>query len=642
MAGRQRTFDLVPTTLRRTSLKPPMTSKAAKKAYLQAQNGPRISRAEQRRRDAEELERQRKEYEKERAAARAKAAREKKTAKANAERESRKKMGLPEPSKFVRASQPTISMFVKTGNKRTWQEMGSVAEDSDETVCEEGTKRNDEAQPSAKQRAVDCDSEDEFGDFPSLSQSDLFEKINSSMLSAGKNTRVPTPPNQADQLSNQHGNRNTSRMTPTKAPTASDKTNNQTVPSSGQYLEKTSSQKCRPQYSSRQCSQELPKQSWSQGDDEFLLNDLQFMADMASTQLLSEVAEATTRSDELPPVLSPQQISIPMVAESKLSSFPTGGRQSVNSPICQISPKVPTTGCLHEGRLVSAPPPTRCLENTSANCQEGRIHKLLLPPRSVLQGHSASLPPPLTTRTDRTVTTQKSGLPKFPSRRPVLQERSINVPPPRATKAIYIAHSPNMPRAIPRNRGSCQNSTEMNSITPPQVPPSGTQAFLQNNFDDFYPSPSQQIRELMEDIDDLPSNTQIAKELTPCKPALTDPFMDLFSTQDFALSPEDLTEITTPGHASCHRGKQEAPPPPHGKPRFFEEKDDDLLHAALHESKALAAAAAEKIHKFQPPVKEPAGGAGRARRTLRRVQSAASDYGDDEFRGCSQELLALC
>lgn len=173
MAGRQRTFDLVPTTLAMpTGPIAPMTSKAAKKAYQKAQRGPRMSAAERRRAEAAELAAQKKEFERDKNAAKAKAAREKKAAKAQAERETRRKMGLPEPSKFVRASQPTISRFVRSGSKRNWEELDDITEDSDGTV-----------QSSPKPVPGNDDSDDEFGQFPSLSQSSILEELDSSLVS---------------------------------------------------------------------------------------------------------------------------------------------------------------------------------------------------------------------------------------------------------------------------------------------------------------------------------------------------------------------------------------------------------------------------------------------------------------------------
>jgi phage-related minor tail protein len=121
MASRQRTFDLIPTSLARSNgQKPPMTSKAAKKAHQLATRGPKVSRAEQRRRDAEELAQQKKEFEREKAAAKAKAVREKKAAKEQADRELRKKNGIPEPSRFEQVNPPYPDSCRQVTNAYGW------------------------------------------------------------------------------------------------------------------------------------------------------------------------------------------------------------------------------------------------------------------------------------------------------------------------------------------------------------------------------------------------------------------------------------------------------------------------------------------------------------------------------------------
>jgi len=180
MPTRQDTFKLVPATLvNKTAPRPPMTSKAAKKAYREANKLPKISKAEQRRIDAAEIARQKKEYEKEKAAAKAKIAREKKLKKEAEERAKRKELGLPEPSRFVRPSQPTIKTFVKSagGQKRSWEEMNSKEEDdADITVkCDndKGQLKELVEKPASRMAVKQVDEDDEFGDFPSLSQADL-------------------------------------------------------------------------------------------------------------------------------------------------------------------------------------------------------------------------------------------------------------------------------------------------------------------------------------------------------------------------------------------------------------------------------------------------------------------------------------
>lgn len=604
MAGRQRTFELIPTTLVKSHGNQPtcMTSKQVKKAYQQANRGPRISRAEQRRRDAEELERQKKEYERERAAAKAKAAREKKAAKEHAEKEARRKMGLPEPSRFVRASQPTISKFIRGGNngKRSWQEMkmDTVVEDSDGTLSDTELGEKDEAQPPAK-RVVAEDSEDEFGDFPSLSQSGLLEKIESSMVSmkdggAGSAAAVAERPLQP----------------PCREP-----------------------------------SQELPARK--SPEDEYPLDNSQVIAQMVNNQLLSEAVEAVRRPD--------------------------GAELSELSP-----PKQPI--------LTPRPP------------KKPEFQTMPIPRQSAPKQSPAKLPNqlvsmPMATRNGNI----KFAKPAVVSRQ-VLQEVSINMPPPLANfkdkKVITFVPPPPKPRMLSQNTAKPNNRPRYN------IPPSATQVFLENHLDDFFPSPTQEIRELLSDVDDLPSNTQIARELSPespkellnsfplnkqfsrglsLKPIIEEnQFDDLICTQDLILSSQELLEITTPSRpppkpiAEPEFTKEK--PISRAKPRFFEEKEDDILHAVLQESKTTAARPQAPIPQFREakhpffeekeddllaaaiheskmiaarnesvevPLKE-ANGNEKKERTLKRgISSASTDYGEDEFSWVEWGSLGL-
>ncbi|KAF4637659.1 hypothetical protein G7Y89_g433 [Cudoniella acicularis] len=289
MAGRQRTFDLIPMTLVNSDgPRRPMTSKQAKKAYQQKNKGPRVSQTEQRRRDAEELAQQKLEYEKERAAAKAKAAREKKAAKAEAERQARKKMGLPEPSKFVRASQPTISRFVKTSSKRTWQEMEDVAENTETALDEETEVLKETIPPCAKRVATDVDSGDEFGEFPSLSQTDILEKIDSSAVSINGNTSNSAAPLEETQKGSD------CEFGEFPSPSQSDLVETKS---------KTNEEVYTPSPEKKNQSPTSPPPRSLHGllegeidDGEFLFDDLTIFADMAATQLLSEAADAETKS----------------------------------------------------------------------------------------------------------------------------------------------------------------------------------------------------------------------------------------------------------------------------------------------------------------------------------------------------------
>jgi hypothetical protein len=580
-----------------------MTSKQVKKAYQQANRGPRISRAEQRRRDAEELERQKKEYEREKAAAKAKAAREKKAVKENAEKEARRKMGVPEPSRFVGASQPTISKFVRNGNtgKRSWQEMkmDTLVEDSDATLSDTGFEGKDDAQPPTKRVTTEDDSEDEFGEFPSLSQSDLLEKIDSSMASMrGSGSGAGSPA----------------------------------------VVVKRAAE---PPY--REVSQELPARKSSKG--KYPLDDSQDFAAMATTQLLSEAAEAAQRSDGAAPT------ELPILKQPSPKPLPPDKAELLGMPASKniVSKSVPTK---KPNQPVSRPSVSN-------------------------RNHSRPAMPVVVSR-------------------PALQEASANMPPPpvplKEKNAISFAPSPLKPKLLLQNNAKTDNISRYNIL------PSATQVFLENYVDDFFPSPTQEMRELISVADELPSNTQIARELSPERPAeiishlphykpLTrastlrpiaeeNSFDDLICTQDLILSSQELLEITTPSRAKSDivLETEKEKPVPKSKARFFEEKEDDILHAVLHDSKTAAArprvlapqarerkrpffeekeddllaaaihesrVMAEKQEAVKVPLKE-ANRIERKARTLKRgISSASTDYGEDEFSGGEWESLGL-
>lgn len=509
----QRTFDLIPTTL--VSTNGPtraMTSKAAKKAYAKRNQGPKISKAEQRRLEKEELDKQKREYERERAAARAKIAREKKAEKTEAVRQERKRKGLPEPNKFVRPSQPTISMFVRRDNKRSWETMDVLPEEeSDATICD------DEIDDPQKKRAKvtsDHDTEDEFGEFPSFSQSDFPE-----ILAKLDSSSIPTGMSQAvDEKFEDH--ESGSPELPTKI------------------------------------SVSLDQDQYSQDED--------FLADMATTQLLSESADAAMREN-----------------------FDSSTVPIIDTLISQVD-----------------------------------IPRTINQPTKVVAANNHSNP-------------------KLSNTAPsALKERSVNLGPrvapmSKAAKSITFAPSPFKDRITP------------SMVHKAMLPPSATQAFLENHLDDFFPSPSQEVRELLEDIDDydLPSNTQIAKELSPIRAEEEDMFGNMFCTQDLVLSSQDLLEIITPSRPPAKvTSKKDCPPPPplplpqvKQRRRFFEEKEEDLIHAAIQESIHDTRLLAHWEESVETTVEAPL----KQQRTFMRVAStsAMTDYGEDEIN--DEELLAF-
>ncbi|KAI1770451.1 hypothetical protein F4818DRAFT_263184 [Hypoxylon cercidicola] len=162
MAPGQNTFSIIPnapcainagldSSESRAAVRP-MTTKQARKAYQKKNTGPKLSKAEQRRRDLFEQDRIRKEFEKERNQARARAARDKKKEKEEKERAERKKKGLPLVD--VHPSQDTIAWFVR-GDRRKQETAASPvtagADDSDSGTL----SAQDEPEPPPKKQKTE-------------------------------------------------------------------------------------------------------------------------------------------------------------------------------------------------------------------------------------------------------------------------------------------------------------------------------------------------------------------------------------------------------------------------------------------------------------------------------------------------------
>jgi hypothetical protein len=594
---RQRTFELVPTSLVKSGgPKPPMTSKAAKKAYQKANRGPRISRAEQRRLQQEELDRQKKEWAREQAAAKAKAARMKKAEKENAEKEARKKMGLPEPSKYVRASQPTISRFVRNGGKRKWEEVDNIAEDSEGTACDADTVDKDE--PPPKRVAQDNDSDDEFGDFPALSQMDLLEKI-------------------------------AKPITPIKGVSAG-----QRSPASKANLP--------PELRDPESSQELPVRKSS--NNEYPLEDSQAFADMANTQLLSEAAEAASKSDSIEP---PAVLRVQNPSQNNSKPEPKGIVEykkppSINSRnISHMSPPSIRPAPRVRKPIPFVPPPRN--------------------PRFLLRNSARARPYSDVPAPSTQAFLENSIEDFFPS--PSQEVRELledNEDPPAKPHIIQAPNPPKLPKNINEDylfddlistQDLILSPQDLQEITTPSRAPlskpihgppkphlSYPASRVGNPLNDFrppLPAPP---------LESKPPNQP--KSYPP--PPVTREFKTTIAPKPYLQPPpaRDLKSLDQPKIQAPSPAPREpkppagpkahlSPAPPREKSRFFEEKEEDLLQAAIHESKMLAAQ--QEVQNV--PLN---GSPEKGKRTLQRIGSTATDYGDDEFSGCSQELLALC
>lgn len=492
-----------------------MTSKAAKKAYSKSNQTPRVSRAEQRRRDAEEVDRLKKEAEKEKRTRAAKAAREKKAEKEEQEKKERRLRGEAEKSRWVRASQPSIKGFVRGGKRKRADEEGSegslsedeeerdakrlpvVAGQDEEVVQKQADSERDmvveqfglHSSPrvntglgKGKEVNAELDSEDEFGDFPALSQPALLEAmLSSSIKSSPPIMRRPQP--RAGISVQVEGARN--------------------VP-----------------------SQELPAHR-KHHDGDILYGNSQDEADLLHAQIRSEEADAAARSDPLEsrhnknntPPFRPVRVE-------KRPKMPAM-RENANPPICRVS---------HEKQLPSK-----------------EIHQQ---------------------------TTQNQHTFKIP--------------------------------ALPQPRKPISTKSEQTKSAK-EYPPPSTQAFLEDNIDDFILTPSQEAREMEEDTDDevaLPRNPSaksphLRPKFAP-RSVVDDLIDDFICTQDFILSSQDLEEIS-PAKMKPHVqykpsvvSKQAMPPPTFKKPPIPKSRVKFLKNdtAIRKPSAAIASKPSVEVNNF--------------------------------------------
>ncbi|KAH8684899.1 hypothetical protein BGZ60DRAFT_398609 [Tricladium varicosporioides] len=634
MAGQQRTFDLVPTTLIKSDgPKRAMTSKQAKKAYLKANNGPRVSKAEQRRQEAKELARQKYEWEKEKAAAKAKAVRDKKVAKAAAERQARKKAGLPEPSKHVRASQGRISHFIRAGNKRTWQEMEEVVEDSDATVEGGGIppKGGSLLEESIRN---ELESEDEFGDFPSLSQTDILEKLDSSAILIQQAVIAADPTQEGQKFLNDEfvDFSSLSQLDFSNIRAETKDKPRESVPAKVQPTN----------LPSKNPPQQPPILNVDDDDDEFLIDDLEMFADMAATQLLLEAASVDTRTNitiNKPTVnrrpTTPQLQNLPML----------GGRKTINSQENWGNTELmPLTGSALSERSINMPPPPlpfKCKTIGSFAPSPDKSRRPRNNTKSISRTPSNLSPSstqaflennlddffPSSSQEARELTDD------FPSNTQVTRELGLDKP--------YRSHGFEglcCTQDLISSQGLAEICTLSRSPTKedkqkrPAAQASKTRQT--NNASAVLASDEYHDRTTARPLQLLPEPAERKPALTPVThacPRRRAPFFEEKEEDNISHQPATraMKEKPTPANPTLHQRKG----------RFFEEKYEDVLHAVLQESKKeealrIASEAAVRLPAVEPIPKT-------TKRTLQRVQSGVTDYGDDDFHFSSQELLAL-
>ncbi|OBT46729.1 hypothetical protein VE00_02625 [Pseudogymnoascus sp. WSF 3629] len=632
-----------------TSRRPPMTSKQAKKAHAKANNIPKMTWKERKRMEAAELAAQKREFEREKAQAKARAVKAKKDAKEEAERAERKKAGIPEKSRWVRPSQGRITGFLglgKRGRGRDVDEeeeegnesdndgeepvpkrvaMDESGDDTEEEDMEEREDRISEAEDDSPAIKTLCDTKERKEEDPQ--QEDRPRFLEDVPVRAERESSPEVEPEVECQQEPEEPELKVKRELIVRSePEVQPESEDEPEPEvqarpevqAEPAVQEEQEVQARPEveaeptaHEDQEVQAELQEHPVSKPDDlklppstqyftssqDFLDDDDIFLELAAAHQLLSESFDAGERS------LAAAHSSPGRVFTSTLL-FSDGPSQTNNMSFVITKAATSITGFAKDAaasdgkqtalRLMSKPIPR---PNIAA------VASVMGPPTSIVRPRTA-LSTPIRSQNKDTLALNRI---KLPSPRTVCgieadgsnHRRPLNDISKHAQNASTKAIAPPSTRSKPFLKPSLLPTYATPKVSPFALPTS-TQLFLADHLDDFFPSPSQELRELLEDIedDDIPSNTQVAREIgrdsviarpilvEPAQPILDDDF-PWMSSRDMMFSSQELRELESPSKVS----PVPAPPPTPWdvrrarKPRFFVEKEEDLFAAAIHESK---------------------------------------------------------
>ena len=497
---------------------PPMTTKQAKKAYREKNKGPKMSKAERRRQELFEQDRIRREFEKERNQARARAARDKKKEKEEQERAEKRKKGHPLVD--VRPSQDTIARFVRPVGAKRKTEASAEVEREPEAEIASVMKHVDDEDDNDNDRRVSCTPSPPLPPLPDLS--------------SPKNGRI-IHENSKDESTNRIVSDSDARDT---AP-PSKKRRTETPPAQNTYAE--------PIQHSRVVKQAIQPTLYTDTEPDFdaAITPARPINPMSPTGDAIELPKPV--DVEIDDVLADELVCQQLLSESSATkSSPSKENESHESPArdkppSPTPPKIssPTTGpsaqqpeaARDQPIVVEEPPRPPTLIHPDATVVENKPQKGIAsnPPRGALRAISSNeanarnnITPsrhyPMPSKQSNTPHLHPMNPPKYPARKPFapvsgtpLNSRPQNAtpiaPPPRPPK--FKAPTPvagvtdSRPKFIKKNTKSnyqpMPGSNNTCSDQNPLVPPSSTQAFVYNHLDDFFPSPSQEVRELYED-----------------------------------------------------------------------------------------------------------------------------------------------
>ncbi len=604
MAPRQQhTFTLVPNPLGMQGLqsraaagapqgKPPMTSKQAQKLYREANRGPRISKAEQRRIEREEQERIRRELDKEKQANKARTLREKKKAKEQQILDDKKKKGLPLVN--VRPSQDTIARFVRgngLGKKRDSAGVTVIdrlpgvqeeAEGDDESTTED-RRGNHETQESKRRRSsqhgspggatgttgTDAASATAAGDTRDVQNEDLgLEK------KPHENTRHAAQTG----LEKDEEGRAAGHEEPTRKKTSQEM---HTRPAAGSPRPST-------------LLPAKPIERIAQAGPVTAAHKL-----LAKETLANTPVSPQQQGTPAPSVPGHEKaiLTTPKPAPSEADVSPVTNTTPVNKPVQSPKPSPP------KSRVIPPPRPPKHLTPKLPPGQHATTRKALQETTNASNrarpvNVSASKPSFASPYKPDLVTPRRP----TPAPAPTFKQARPETPTARVQKPHFLP--PHL-----RSTTTCQRPLSPASVKKPHAsclperlpePPTSTQLFVMSHLDDMFPSPSQEARELQGDAPAAvvaptkprpdrppfaarpaprpklparqvthvnasmaPPPRPVAAPRTASNPTET-PSIPFISTQDLFFSSQDMRDleepIATPSRARCTRSGSNAPP----------------------------------------------------------------------------------
>ncbi|KAI1503295.1 hypothetical protein F5X99DRAFT_375591 [Biscogniauxia marginata] len=451
MAPIQNTFSIIPNAPsaipgESRPSRPPMTSKQAKKAYRESNKAPKLSKAERRRQELFEQDRIRREFEKERNQARARAARDKKKEKEEQERAERKKKGLPLVA--VRASQDTIARFVRP-NVKTKKPSEQPSKESP------GAQSNEDNSPE-----------------PPTTSAERKDPHRCASSSAEEN---PEPPAKRQRLNRPLQDEMDKGSSPSSSkPRSQREVDEVTIPpvpvnpteKAGGASEKSSS-------TTEHIDEQLPTELIESTRDPY--------EEQGGGQHKEIKIPRDSDIPVEPPPAKPSRPSCPEIEASKsLARTELAARDNARS--------IPTPRPLQDisinevnARAIKPPPDATLGQGKQVIAQQ----PLTTPPVQILRKSQTSAPTPQAFRYPKTSMPPPPIPPKF------------KVPKPAPVSG------PRTPQFLkPISKPQTATKSGQHFITPSgqeELPPTSTQLFMFNHLDDFFPSPSQEVRELFEE-----------------------------------------------------------------------------------------------------------------------------------------------